>query len=162
MVGCLPAYCTLDADITQGVTHDLEWTARDLLRFLNPDIDKSNMKTLPPVVVLAFDESHVLAIEKHQFDTGTFSKFSELRRALRALNVLPIFSVFLSTSGKIQNFTPRPDEDDSGRVQKSELVLLPPFTELGFDQMASKISDGKVTIEEVSELDFMVRFGRPL
>lgn len=120
------------------------------------------MKKLPPLVVLAFDEAHILSVKKHQFDTGYFSKFSELRRALRALNELPIFSVFLSTTGSIQSITPPAEFDDSGRVQKSDLVLLPPFTELGFDQMAKEISDGALTIEEVSTVTFMVHFGRPL
>jgi hypothetical protein len=133
-----------------------------LLKFLNPELEVADMKTLPPLVVLAFDEAHVLSIEKHQFDTGYFSKFSELRRALRALNELPIFSVFLSTSGKIQNITPRAEFDGSGRVQKSDLVLLPPFTELGFDQMVRQISNGDLTIEEVSTVMFMALFGRPL
>ena len=119
------------------------------------------MKTSPPLVVLAFDEAHVLSARRES-ETGSFSKFSELRRALHALNELPIFSVFLSTSRKIQDITPRAERDISGRVQKSELVLLPPFTELGFDQMVTKISDGALTINEVSTTEHMVRFGRPL
>jgi hypothetical protein len=162
MVGCLPIHCSFDTDIIQCAEHDLRRTALHLLTILNPDIEVADMKMLSPLVILAFDEAHVLSVEKHQFDTGHFSKFSELRRALRALNDLPIFSVFLSTSGKIQNITSRAESDGSGRVQKSELVLLPPFTGLGFDQMVRKISDGNLTIEEVSSVKFMVRFGRPL
>jgi hypothetical protein len=111
---------------------------------------------------LAFDEAHILSVENHQFDTGYFSKLSELQRVLRVLNELPIFSVFLSTAGNIQSITPPAEFDNSGRVQKSNLVLLPPFTELGFDQMAKEIPDGALTIEEVSTPTFMVLFGRPL
>ncbi|KIL63636.1 hypothetical protein M378DRAFT_662372 [Amanita muscaria Koide BX008] len=142
----------------------LRRTALDLLKFLNPELEAAHIKTLPPLVVLAFDEVHVLSVEKHQFDTGYFSKFSELRRALRSLNELPIFSVFLSTSGKIQNITPRPELDGAGWVQKTNLVLLPPFTELGFDQMVGQISDDgdDLTIEKVSTIKSMVHFGRPL
>lgn len=138
---------------------DIGRTALGLIEFLSPGLEDVDRKTLPPLVVLAFDEPHVLSAEKHQFDTGYLSKFSELRRALRALNALPIFSVFLSTTGGIQNVTPRASNDTSGRVQKSELVLLPPFTELGFDQMVGPISDGALTIEEVSTIGFMVCFG---
>ena len=104
---------------------------------------------------MAFDEAHVLSAEKHRFDTG-------LRRVLRVLYALPIFSVFISTTGGIQNITPRAELDTSGRVQKADLLLLPPFTELGFDQMVRPISDGALTIEEVSTIGFMVRFGRSL
>ncbi|KAM6501265.1 hypothetical protein JOM56_004279 [Amanita muscaria] len=142
----------------------LRRTALDLLKCLNPELEAAHIKTLPPLVVLAFDEVHVLSVEKHQFDTGYFSKFSELRRALRAINELPIFSVFLSTSGKIQNITPRAELDGAGWVQKTNLVLLPPFTELGFDQMVGQISDDgdDLTIEKVSTIKSMVHFGRPL
>jgi hypothetical protein len=42
------------------------------------------------------------------------------------------------------------------------LVLLLPFTELGFDQMIGQISDGAITIEEVLTVMFMVLFGQPL
>ena len=133
-----------------------------MIEFLSPGLEDVDKKMHPPLVILAFDEAHVLSAVKHQSDTGYFSKFSELRRALRALNELPIFSVFLSTNGSIQNITPRAELDTSCRVQKSELVLLPPFTELGFDQMVGQISDGALTIEDVSTTSFMVRFGRPL
>ncbi|KAM6501264.1 hypothetical protein JOM56_004278 [Amanita muscaria] len=145
-----------------GEQLDIRRTALDLLKCLNPELEAAHIKTLPPLVVLAFDEAHVLSVEKHQFDTGSFSKFSERRRALRALKYLPIFSVFLCTSGKTQHITLRAEFDASGRVQKSNLVLLPPFTELGFDQMVGQISDGALTIETVSSIKFMVRFGRPL
>ncbi|KIL68319.1 hypothetical protein M378DRAFT_158863 [Amanita muscaria Koide BX008] len=159
----------LDSSIRQLTPHgeqlDTRRAALDLLKCLNPELEAAEIKTLktiPPLVILAFDEAHVLLVEKHQSDIGYFSKFSELRRALRALKELPIFSVFLSTSGKIQNITPRAEDDGSGRVQKSKLVLLPPFIELGFDQMVGQISDGALTIETVSNIKFMVRFGRPL
>ncbi|KAM6495554.1 hypothetical protein JOM56_008260 [Amanita muscaria] len=152
-----PPTFTLD-----GEQLDIKRTALDLLKCLNPELKEEHIDTIPPLVVLTFDEAHVLSVEKHQSGIGYFSKFSELRRALRALKDLPIFSVFLSTSGKIQNITPRAEDDGSGRVQKSKLVLLPPFIELGFDQMVGRISDSALTIETVSNIKFMVRFGRPL
>ncbi|KIL63609.1 hypothetical protein M378DRAFT_164281 [Amanita muscaria Koide BX008] len=152
----------LDSSIRQLAPHgeqlDTRRAALDLLKCLNPELEAAEIKTLktiPPLVILAFEEAHVLLVEKHQSDIGYFSKFSELRRALRAVNELPIFSVFLSTSGKIQNITPHAEDDGSGR-------LLPPFIELGFDQMVGQISDGALTIETVSNIKFMVRFGRPL
>ncbi|KAM6501286.1 hypothetical protein JOM56_004300 [Amanita muscaria] len=152
----------LDSSIRQLAPHgeqlDTKRAALDLLKCLNPELEAAEIKTLktiPPLVILAFEEAHVLLVEKHQSDIGYFSKFSELRRALRALKELPIFSVFLSTSGKIQNITPHAEDDGSGR-------LLPPFIELGFDQMVGQISDGALTIETVSNIKFMVRFGRPL
>jgi hypothetical protein len=145
-----------------GEDCDIGRTALDLIEFLSPGLEGVERRTHPPLVILAFDEAHVLSAKKHQSNTGYFSKFSELQCALRALNKLPIFSVFLSTNGSIQNITLWAGLDSSCRVQKSELVLLPPFTELGFDQMVGQISDGALTIEDVSATSFMVRFGRPL
>ncbi|KIL66156.1 hypothetical protein M378DRAFT_10426 [Amanita muscaria Koide BX008] len=115
---------TSPAFTRDGEQLDIRRTALDLIKCLNPELEAAHIKTLPPLVVLAFDEAHVLSVEKHQVDTGYFSEFSELRRALRALNELPIFSVFLSTSGKIQNITPRPELDGAGWVQKSNLTNL--------------------------------------
>ena len=115
------------------------------------------------MVIIAFDESHVLSDVKHNRPDGTWSKFSELRRGLRVLNPYPVFSVFLSTTGKTNDFTPAPHEDKSKRLEERTLVLLPPFTELGFDQMVqSRISDGSVTIDEVSTVEYMAMCGRPL
>ena len=149
---------------SQGRVEDIKGAALEFLKILDPKLDQKQLKTLQPLVVLAFDEAHVLTTEQYNTEDGYFSKFSELRRAIRALVDFPIFSVFLSTAGKIQYFTPRPDRDNSGRLQKSDLMLLGPFTTLGFDQMMteSRLEDGIISIEEVSTVACMARFGRPL
>jgi hypothetical protein len=53
-----------------------------------------------PVVVLAFDEAHTTT-QRHQASSEEWSVFDELRHALRRLHGLPLFSLFLSTTGKI-------------------------------------------------------------
>jgi hypothetical protein len=112
---------------------------------------------------LAFDEAHILTTVQNS-EQDYFSKFSELRRAIRALKELPIFSLFLSTAGKIQDLTPTADSDLSRRIQDFELQLLEPYTELGFDQMMkdSRLLDGTISIQDASTARFMSRFGRPL
>jgi hypothetical protein len=80
-----------------------------------------------------------------------------------------IFTVFLSTTGKIRDFVTPPKDDPSGRLSGSDtsgpsLFLLSPFTELGFDQMARQkrtASKGK-SIETISKPQTMAMFGRPL
>ncbi|KAG5635660.1 hypothetical protein H0H81_010496 [Sphagnurus paluster] len=57
----------------------------------------------------------------------------------------------------------RPDK--SLRVSGGACEVIPPFTELGFDQSMKdrKIrDDGRTTLEDVSMIEFMANFGRPL
>jgi len=62
-----------------------------------------------PLVVLAFDEAHILT----EFPVdGGWTIYSELRRCLCQLLDLPIFTLFLSTAGKFRPFWPH---DLSGR-----------------------------------------------
>ena len=130
---------------------------------LNPNEDPQLLSRVPPMVILAYDEAHILCDEKYNALNDTWSNFSEFRRIHRYLNKYPIFSVFLSTSGKIQDLTPPPQHDKSKRLENRELVLLPPFTELGFDQMIQPtISEGSVSIDDLSTLKYMAMFGRPL
>jgi hypothetical protein len=112
------------------------------------------------MVILAFDEAHVLA-EEVEAD-NTWSQFSEFRRVLRSIRSYPIFSLFLSTTGRVHAFTPSPRDDLSGRLMVQNLALFPPFTELGFDQLVEKIHEGKVNIDQVVKYSFMCMFGRPL
>ncbi|KAH7906254.1 hypothetical protein BJ138DRAFT_1117736 [Hygrophoropsis aurantiaca] len=68
-----------------------------------------------PLVILEFDEAHTLT------EPNYFGPWSALCKALRGLSGLSFFSLFLSTSGKIAHFAP-------------------PFTNLGFDQLALPLS----------------------
>lgn len=106
--------------------------------------------------VLAFDEAHTLADEGL---TGISSVIQHLRRSLRAIGEY-VFSVFLSTTGKIAQFTAPSDADPSNRVSSRALSLVPPFTALGWDKLA-KALPLKPTFEMIG-LDYQVRLGRPL
>lgn len=117
----------------------------------------------PRLVVLAFDEAHTLT-ERQPTSTGDdWSIFNELRRVLRALNGLPLFSLFLSTTGKVSQFASAAGEDLSMRVVKGDLRIIEPYTDLGFDHLAHKISlDGSWTLERLTEDDQICSLGRPL
>jgi hypothetical protein len=120
--------------------------------------DERQHKT--PLVILAFDEAHVLTTVQNGV---LWSNFSELRHALRGLNRLPCFSLFLSTTGKISQFTPSKDDDVSLRVVDGDLTLIQPFTDIGFDALAIKISlSNNWTLEAVSSISHMAHYGRPL
>jgi hypothetical protein len=68
-----------------------------------------------PLVILAFDEAHTTT-KRQQAAGEDWYVFNELRHALRRLHSLPLFSLFLSTTGKISQFTSAVDEDLSKRV----------------------------------------------
>jgi hypothetical protein len=72
--------------------------------------------------------------------------------------------LFISTVSKISDFTPVPKADMSMRIVNQTLTLLPPFTELGFDQMLdmSPVEEDTVDIQEAATDEFMCKFGRPL
>ena len=56
---------------------------------------------------------------------------------------------------------PTAKDDQSNRIQGG-LDLIPPFCELGFDQLAEKATGGVTTLTKVSSEEFMASLGRPL
>ncbi|KAI0289435.1 hypothetical protein BC826DRAFT_1031818 [Russula brevipes] len=124
----------------------------------SPKGRRSDSKLLKPLVVLAFDEAHVLANPASE----DWSLFSELRRVLRQLYRAPIFTLFLSTASKFQAFNPDRRSEPSRRIADDRLVPLPPITEIGFDALAYTAEEGVTTIEEVSHDKWMSHLGRPL
>jgi hypothetical protein len=110
------------------------------------------------VLVLAFDEAHTLFSTNA---TGEWTAFASLRRALRGMRHEPIWSVFLSTTGKSTQFVPPPYLDKSDRVLWGLLHNAVPFTLLGFDTVATKFQDD-MTLEDVTLPSFRYSLGRPL
>ncbi|KAF8346723.1 hypothetical protein F5887DRAFT_1073392 [Amanita rubescens] len=142
---------------------DVYRAAKDLVRFLEPSMADEQLKFLPPVIILAFDEAHQLTEVQGKAEEP-WSRFGELRRNIRKLRSLPIPSLFISTVSKISDFTPAPKQDMSARIVNEELTLSSPFTELGFDQLlkASPIKENTINIQHAATDRVMCRFGRPL
>ena len=143
-----------------AVEYDLKDTVRLLMEYLIEDFDV--LKDYLPALVLSFDEAHPLAKTEKDHIDGLWSRFSKLRHALRVIHSHPCFSVFLLTTGKVNQFIPSRLNDQSNRVQEGHLNLMHPFCEIGLDQLAEKAISGKTTLDEVSSLKFMVSLGRPL
>ena len=115
-----------------------------------------------PLVILAFDEAHTLT-DREGDREDAWSNFSELRHVLRALHRFPLFSFFLSTTGKISQFTSAKDEDVSRRVILGQLALIQPFTDLGFDTFAEPLSlEVDWYLENVTTDWHIAHLGRPL
>ncbi|KAF8339317.1 hypothetical protein F5887DRAFT_1232790 [Amanita rubescens] len=64
-----------------------------------------------PLVILTFDEAHTLTNREET----AWSNFSVLRHVLRTLYPLPLFTLFMSTTDRISQFT-SPDKDTSTRI----------------------------------------------
>ncbi|RDB15450.1 hypothetical protein Hypma_004153 [Hypsizygus marmoreus] len=115
-----------------------------------------------PALLLAFDEAHALTMPVVSGDV-MWSIFSELWYSLRALKPLSCFSVFLSTTGTISQFSSSSEAAFSDRLFHHQLSLIPPFTDIGFDSIAKKLSlDHTLNLEKVTDLAHITYLGRPL
>jgi hypothetical protein len=109
-----------------------------------------------PLVVFAFDEAHTLTDNPPNKE---WSLFLELRRVLRRIHKLPIFSLFLSTAGRFNLFFPA---DPSNWVGDLSLRPLDPIPEICFDDVAYPALEDTVTLDQVVHIDWISHLGRPL
>jgi hypothetical protein len=112
-------------------------------------------------VFVAFDEAHTLA---EVVDDQNETRFVVLRRLLSSLTSEPLFSFFLSTTGKITQFGPPRGHDASGRINHGVLATPRPYIYLGFDQLMKtrKVFDKWHTLGDVTSLEYNAHMGRPL
>ena len=75
-----------------------------------------------------------------------------------------MFTFFLSTHGKIAQFTPPGRFDTSNCMNQGKLNTPRPFFLMGFNQLMKerKIFDKYKTLDDVTSLDCIVHMGRPL
>ena len=112
-----------------------------------------------PLVIISFDESHILTDNPK----GTeWTLFSELRRVFREIDGLPIFSLLLSTAGRLNRISPEQPPDPSTRIVNFEHLFLPPICEISFDDIAYPAIEHTVSLRQVAEMDWMCHLGRPL
>jgi hypothetical protein len=139
-----------------GVTE----AGEELCRFIDSNrVLDSRDGSRRPLVLLSFDESHILT------DTPKYSSwtvFSELRRVLQEIVDHPIFSLFLSTAGSFHQFSPEIRSDPSGRITNHKLTPLHPISEICFDEIARPVKENAVTLDQVVTTDWICHLGRPL
>jgi hypothetical protein len=136
-----------------------------LAQFIDPGNLLDRDKELPrrPLVILAFDEAHILTDNPPISNRATkWNLFSELRRILRQTSDYAIFSLFLSTAGRFNLFSPEISSDPSRRIQDSSLSTLDPITEISFDDLSYDAPEYEVMLEQVVEMNWMCHLGRPL
>ena len=115
-----------------------------------------------PIITLCFDEAHTLT-KRNGTSSKAWSVFNEFRQMLRTVQNLPVFTLFLSTTGKFSQFTSATREDPSARIIVGDLILIPPFADLGFDHLAQTIGlGGEWNLENLAADDYISLLGRPL
>lgn len=133
----------------------------------------------PVIFFMYFDEAQTLttseSIHGNPDEPPPLSRHRLLEYVLGRMINLPFFTFFLSTNPRLGAPAPsrsrsshrptfRPSIVDWGRV-----VVHPPFTELPFDTFAadsfatlSKMRSIGVKLQDVCNLQYVVKFGRPL
>jgi hypothetical protein len=108
-----------------------------------------------PLVLLAFDEAHILTdTPKNQ----TWTVFSELQRVLHKLDTLPIFFLFLSTSGRCQFYPEIPSFYGRG----ADLSHLNPMLEFSFDDLTLPVKEYDIELANVVMTNWISHLGCPL
>ncbi|KAG6819007.1 hypothetical protein H0H93_016449 [Arthromyces matolae] len=111
-------------------------------------------------LVLAIDEAHGLVQGVSQDDQGLVHLSRQLRKIVGERH---IFTVLLSLAGKIQSYMTPAYMYPSSRRRAGRLCVLPPFTAVGFDQLAQEaVEENKLLLDRMISDEFMAMFGRPL
>ena len=112
-----------------------------------------------PLVILAFNESHILT---DLLKDWGWALFSELCYALRRIVDQPIFSLFLLTVGNFHHFSSEIHLDHSRQILNQSLHPLDPITEVSFDDLARPIIENQASLAEVVTTEWISHLGMPL
>lgn len=122
-------------------------------------------------LLLYFDEAHTLTDEHSTWivhNPDSWNAYEVLLSALNSFACPQVFSLFLSTNSRMSVLAPTPGQHKSSRAKESSDHLNAPFTELPFDCHRDLPVDltitahKQVTSTDVSKVEFMSKFGRPL
>jgi hypothetical protein len=137
-------------------------------RGLVDDIDSLVEEKIPHGnvrVLMYFDEAHTLSDVLIRKDEGCRNFYDAFISAIDHMSPAALFAITLSTNSNLRRFSPPHDSHGSGRVVEGKDCLQVPYTELLFDCLENDqpiFTPGTMSLEEVSEIGFMVKFGRPL
>lgn len=110
-------------------------------------------------ILIYFDEAHELI---KAGDTEGTSLYGTFLSVINCYRDYPVFILFLSTVPLVVEFTPALSWSSSARASKSGEPQAP-FTETPFDCAENiLVVDYAHDREEIAQLHFMARFGRPL
>ncbi|OCH85213.1 hypothetical protein OBBRIDRAFT_860305, partial [Obba rivulosa] len=160
-----------DDKLTDSITMSLESSAQDLLGVVATATEsegtQAEHENVPgrPIVVIALDEAEIMGKYHWAEDGSYWSSFASFRRVFRMLRKLPFYSIFLSTTGHISQFSPPLAAEHSGRLSGGHLFTIPPYCAFGFDNLIRDdkfVADGTWTLGKVTAPSYWVKLGRPL
>jgi len=112
---------------------------------------------------LYFDEAHILAEKKVIKDPDRKNMYDVMCSCFNSFLSSPIFVIYLSTNSDISDLAPPGPLTRSGRARKNAVALQAPVTETPFDFFPEfLIKPDELGLEDVCEVEFMARFGRPM
>jgi hypothetical protein len=112
--------------------------------------------------MLSFDESHVLATSLTQNYNNTSTQYDILCSSLNDFLEYLLFTIFLSTHSSLGLLAPPQQLAISARIHSGMSHLQTPITEAPFDCFATSLDTSKLTLNDLWDIKFMVKFGRPL
>ena len=118
-----------------------------------------------PLVILCFDEAQILTKTRPSSTNPPClsSLLADLRRALRIIIDQPIFAIFLSTMGELEQFSPPLPMDPSSRIRSIHRQTFEPIVYTPLDVLAKKIAKkDRLTLMDVASTYHMSHLGRPL
>jgi len=142
----------------------LEEAAKRLCQFVDPKglLDRAKGPRRP-LIVFAFDEAHNLIDIPSKFGL-VCNLFYELNLVLQQIHKHPIFSLFVSTAGRVSLLPASPPylSDLSNRVRDPYHYSFDPISEVSFDGVAYPALENHATLGRVVEIDWIAHLGRPL
>jgi len=129
--------------------------------------DRSKAIRLPemPLIYLVIDEAQSLSLPTNVNPSETTDlRFKYLRRALQRLNLLPLVTVFLSTTtiGSVGHQPIAREMHSSDSIFQQTPTIMPPWTTFGWDHLAHdrKIRETE-SITDLASIQQISKFGRP-
>ncbi len=120
-----------------------------------------------PLVILCFDEAHELTTSETDRGIYIWTRFEELRRACSIFVGLPIFTLFVSTVGKVElePFAPLLGQSSSSRLAPWVYPTHAPIVAMPLDVLAERFplsSEDPWTLRRAASTHHMAHLGRPL
>ena len=114
-------------------------------------------------LILYFDEAHVLSAKTVPHTPDRKDMYDVLCSCFNLFLSLPIFVIFLSTTSNSYELAPSGSLAKSARARANADALQAPVTETPFDCSPKfPIKPGKIGLNDVSKVEFMAQFGRPM
>jgi len=113
-----------------------------------------------PALLLYIDEAHTTQTNLWTDWKGR-TNYSALTRAIDTLKLKPLLALFTSTASHLYELAPPQMIHNSDRVVTNDVIPLP-FWELPFDANVGQIKMGTLTLDQITSIEHIVKFGRPL